>query len=570
MKTYGIGEVAKLLGVKPYIIRYWESELPLLAPRKGLSGRRAYSGHDVQLLLKFKHLLYARKFTIEGAKRKIWEELGGEVPDSRGKIARIRGDLVELLMTLQGRRGEEEMTEKGIIQKFTSLGHGHLFDFWDARPEEMKKRLLEDLESLEVEVVEGLRERLGREDAQAAPTPALEPTPYVSRTRVAEDTEARAQGERLIAEGRTAVLTVAGGQGTRLGYDGPKGMYPISPIRKLTLFEIAAEKLLAARRRYGARIPWLIMTSPQNHRATVEFFSEKDYFGLEAESMHFFTQGVLPSLSAQGGLLMGQDGGLFFNPNGHGGAIEALRTAGLLERMSEAGVEELFYFQVDNPLVTGPDASFLGFHRREGSRVSSKVIKKAFPEEKIGVIGMAGGKPAVIEYSDLGKDLMYAKDAAGDLLFHQGSIAIHLFNLDFLKREGLSLPYHLARKKVKTLNPTAGGTEILEREAAKFEMFIFDSIPLSDRALFLETDRVEEFSPLKNREGVDSVETCTRGQTEKFAGWLEKCGVDVPRGEDGRSLHRVEISPLFAMDVETLASRRGALPDRIDGDTLLA
>ncbi len=567
MKTYGIGEVARLLGVKPYIIRYWESELPLLAPRKGLSGRRAYSGHDVQLLLKFKHLLYARKFTIEGAKRKIWEELGGTVPDSKGKIAAIRGDLVELLMTLQGRKGGGEVTEQGIIQKYTSLGHGHLFEFWDARPEEMKRRLLEDLESLDADAVEGLRERLGR--AESRPREIV-PAPYVSRSRVAADAEARQLGERLISEGRTAVLTVAGGQGTRLGYDGPKGMYPISPIRKLTLFAITAEKLLAARRRYGAEIPWLIMTSPQNHRATVEFFSTNGFFGLDRESIHFFTQGMLPSLTVDGGLLMAPDGGLFFNPNGHGGVIEALRSAGLLERISEAGVEELFYFQVDNPLVNVPDPAFLGFHRREGSQISSKVIEKAFIEEKIGVIALAGGKPTVIEYSDLGKDLMYAKGAGGGLLFSQGSIAIHLLNVEFLKSGRLALPYHLARKKVKTLNPVSGGTEILEREAIKFEMFIFDAIPLSDRALFLETDRAEEFFPLKNREGVDSVETCTRGQIEKFARWLAGCGVEVPRGEDGRSLHAVEISPLFAMDPQSLASKRGSLGDRINGETLLA
>ncbi len=288
--------------------------------------------------------------------------------------------------------------------------------------------------------------------------------------------------------------------------------------------------------------------------------------------MRFFSQGMLPALKPDGRLVMGPDGGLFLSPNGHGGVLEALRREGLVEDLVGRGAEDIFYFQVDNPLVTVPDPVFLGFHRREGADVSSKVVRKAFPEEKLGSICLAGGRPCVVEYSDMPPGLMAARDPAGELLFCQGSIAIHLFRTAFLagSGEGMRLPWHLARKRVMALNPVPGGTDIQEEEAIKMEAFVFDSIPLARRALFFEVDRAEEFAPLKNREGVDSVETCRRGQVEKAARWLESCGVRVPRDAQGFPVHAIEISPLFAADRSMLAARRGMLKDCVDEDTLLA
>jgi UDP-N-acetylglucosamine/UDP-N-acetylgalactosamine diphosphorylase len=596
MKSWSIGEVARVLGVKTHVIRYWESELPLLSPKKGLSGRREYSGNEIRLLLKFRHLLYDRKFTIEGAKKRLWEELGAGEPDLAARFAMIRADLIEALMTMQAKRGMteaahdggaavdaeaspdaeasdgESMSEKEIREKLESVGQEHLFDHWAARPEPMRKKLLEDLGSLDLALVRTLCDRLAAGDAATSAPPAMDiaPAPYISLGQSAGDREASARGEELIRLGRAALLTVAGGQGSRLGYEGPKGMFPITPIRKLTLFAHFAEKLQAARRWYGVEIPWLIMTGPQNHQATVDYFETTDFFGLGRDSIHLFMQGSVPSLSPEGRLLMAPDGGLFFSPNGHGGVIEALRRTGTLAAMQDRGVAHLFHFQVDNPLVRVPDPLFLGFHSRAAAQISSKVIEKAFPEEKLGVIVTAGGKPLVIEYSDLDQALMQARDADGGLHFRQGSIAVHILDVDFLSRPSLRLPWHLARKKARTLNPTAEGTEIQERDAIKMEMFVFDAIPAADRAQFFETERAEEFAPLKNREGVDSIETCIRGQVEKAARWLASAGVEVPRDADGMPRHAIEISPLFAMDPAVLAARRGLLKDRIDEDTLLA
>ncbi len=629
MKSWSIGEVARFLGVKPHVIRYWESELPLLSPRKGLSGRREYTGNEIRLLLRFRHLLYDKKFTIEGAKGRLWEELGASAdPDLAARFSEMRTDLIDALMTVRRAHGGnslgegEDMQENSassrtdkpagsrtensassrkdkparpltensaspplesdIKEKLGALGQEHLFAHWSARPEQMRKRLLEDLAGLDLSLVRRLRERLAQEEMDGAPrrdegvpgSPSafadLVPAPYVSLSQSSADHQAAELGEDRIRRGRTAFLTVAGGQGSRLGFDGPKGMFPVTPLRRLTLFAWFAEKLLAARRRYGVDIPWLIMTGHQNHRATQEYFEKHEWFGLGCETVRLFMQGSLPSLSPEGGLLLGPDGGLLVNPDGHGGVLDALRRSGCLAALQAQGVEQLFYWQVDNPLVRVPDPVFLGFHCREGAQISSKVIEKAYPEEKLGIIVTTGGTQAVIEYSDLDQARMNARGADGRLLYCQGSIAIHILDVGFLANPTLQLPWHIARKKARMLNPTAEGTEIVERDTVKMEMFVFDAIPAAGKALFFETDRAEEFAPLKNREGVDSVETCLRGQVERAARWLTACGVEVPRDGSGRPLHTIEISSLFALDREMLGARRGILKDRIDEDTLLA
>jgi UDP-N-acetylglucosamine/UDP-N-acetylgalactosamine diphosphorylase len=347
-------------------------------------------------------------------------------------------------------------------------------------------------------------------------------------------------------------------------------MFPVTPLRGLTLFALFAEKLLAARRWYGARIPWLIMTSPHNHEVTREYFASQDWFGLGEDSVRMFRQGRVPSLSPEGRILLAPDGGLLFNPDGHGGVIDGLRSSGLLSEARGRGVDHLFYFQVDNPLVRVPDPVFLGFHLKARSRISAKVVAKSYPEEKLGVIVTREGVPFVIEYSDLAPALMGARASDGGLLYAQGSIAIHILDASFLEDPRLSLPWHIARKKVKTLNPVPGGTEIEERDAVKMEKFVFDAIPLAERALFFETERADEFAPLKNRDGADSIATCRDGQIEQAARWLTSCGVEVPRDTKGKPRHVIEISPLFAMDANVLAARRGMIKDRIDEDTLLA
>ncbi len=455
-----------------------------------------------------------------------------------------------------------------------------LFEHWADRPEEARRRLLADLESLDPRLLARLRERLagagegsaGGQRPDGGPgiaPPGPTPLPVVPQARWRGSREAGALGEELIASGRTAFLTVAGGQGTRLGWEGPKGCFPVSPIRQASLFQLFAEKILAARRRYGVGLRWCIMTSPLNHGQTRDFFVGHDFFGLPAEEVLLFRQGLLPSLSPAGRLLLAPDGGLARNPTGHGGILQALRDEGLTGSLLEAGVEELFYFQVDNPLVRLPDPQFAGWHRLRGSELSSKVIPKAYPEERLGVPALLAGRPAVIEYSDLDPASMRAHAPGGGLLFPYGSIAIHLLNTSFAARMALPLPLHLARKRVRCLVPRPGGAAVEEREAVKFESFIFDAVPLAASPQFLETSREEEFAPLKNAAGRDSIATCVAGMIEQHSRWLEACGVRVPRA-GGRPRHRVEISPLFAADAQALQDRLGHTVNSIDEDTLFA
>lgn len=455
--------------------------------------------------------------------------------------------------------------DRELMERWAALGQEHLFAHWPDRSAARRRRLLEGLARLDP----GLVQRLARCRAASTGAPRrLEPTGFLPREQWQQRAEARECGEGLLQEGKAGFLTVAGGQGTRLGLRGPKGCFPISVIRRATLFQIIAEKVLACRRRYGRPVSWVVMVSPLNREATGKFFQDHEHFGLPAGEIEFFAQALYPTLDPEGRLLLAEDGGLLANPNGHGGVVEALRETGLLETLRRRGVEELFCFQVDNPLVRVPDAAFLGVHRLGGSQMSSKVVAKAFAEEKLGSIGLIDGSPGIIEYSDLDRETMQARDAQGRLLFSHGSIAVHILNVAFLAGAGLELPLHVARKNVRALVPAPGGGRVQSLPALKFEKFLFDAIPLARQPLFCETTREEEFAPLKNRSGVDSIATCRRGLEEQHARWLEQAGVVVPRRR-GRPLHRIEISPLYAVDADTLKSRLSSSVNRIDEDTLL-
>jgi UDP-N-acetylglucosamine/UDP-N-acetylgalactosamine diphosphorylase len=562
---FTIGEVCNLLGIRQHVLRYWEKEIPFIAAKKNIAGRRIYSRRDIQILFRLRYLLHQRGYTLKGAKAKIWEEIQQRDPNLTSRFAEIRGDLITLLHKIKGDT-EGRMKVDPLMEEFEREGQDHLFFDWDSRSESMKRRLLKDLETLDLEVFSLVKEVL---DQKKKESPQFTPAPYIGLDDPRRDAKALELGKSLIAGSKTAFLTVAGGQGSRLGFEGPKGMFSISPVRKASLFQIFSEKLLAAVRKYGTVIPWYIMTSPQNHETTVDFFKDNSFFGLEEDHVFFFPQGVLPTFDVEGKMLMGPDGGLLTNPDGHGGMIRALKKNGLFADMKRRGVEELFYFQVDNPLVEVPDPLFLGVHKAEGSLVSTKVIRKAYPEEKLGVIGLIDGRMGIIEYSDLDEKSMHSRNSNGELQYLQGSIAIHIFNVDFISRENLSLPYHVARKKVKTLIHRGEKTEVVEKDGVKLEMFIFDTIPIADKSIFYETSRDEEFAPLKNREGVDSIDTCIAGQIAKSAGMLERAGVRVPFDEKGIPLYKIEISPLFALDIESLQKKLEAEnTEKITGDSL--
>lgn len=381
------------------------------------------------------------------------------------------------------------------------------------------------------------------------------------RTSVDRQRRARAAaaGLEVLLRGRVAAVLVAGGQGSRLGFDAPKGMFSIGPVTGATLFQIHAEKILARSRQSGHTIPWYIMTSPTNDAQTREFFEAHDYFGLPVDSVKFFTQGTMPAIDqATGRVLLDQNGNVFLSPDGHGGTLTAMRKEGVLDDMARRGCDIVFYFQVDNPFIDVLEPSFLGHHVTEQADVSLKVIRKEHPKEKLGLVVRYNGRPTIIEYSDLPDELAHRRTTEGELEFWTGSIAIHVFRREFLERitrSDAGLPFHFAKKKVPYLNEAGQWIEPAEPNAVKFERFIFDCLPLAERVAVVETSRVEEYEPVKNSEGEHSPSIVRRAITRKAARWLAQCEIEVPRDTEGHPLFDLEITPLAGLSPDEFLRR---------------
>ncbi len=447
------------------------------------------------------------------------------------------------------------------------FGQEHLLAFWDRLTDAERGELLDQLRRLDLSQLRGLYDN--RDHSFVVPTAdQIHPVPVIPLD--AEASKARDLGEESLRRGEVAVLLVAGGQGSRLGFDQPKGMFPVGPVTNKTLFQIHAEKVLALRQRYGQPLPFLVMTSPATDAETRTFFADHQNFGLPSDEVIFFCQGTMPALdSSTGKLLLEAPGRLFLSPNGHGGTLTALADSGLLERLARQGIRQIFYFQVDNPLVKIADPVFLGHHLQNRAEVSAKIVPKENPSDKLGNLVLVDGRCTMIEYSDLPESLAQQTDANGRLRIWAGSPAIHVFEVDFLKRVvggGATLPFHVARKKVPYLDASGNVVQPTEANALKFELFIFDVLPLADRVAVVETSRGEEFHPLKNATGPDSPETVRQAQSDLFAGWLESAGIAVPRKADGSAAVALEVSPLFALDAAEF-SRKVERGRRIAGPT---
>ncbi|MBO5724619.1 MAG: UTP--glucose-1-phosphate uridylyltransferase, partial [Lentisphaeria bacterium] len=293
------------------------------------------------------------------------------------------------------------------------------------------------------------------------------------------------EGRKLLREGQVAFLVVAGGQGTRLGFDGPKGTYPICPVTGKSLFGYFAERIKRVSEKYGRDLPWYIMTSELNDCATKNFFAENDYFGLAKKQVRFFTQGTMPAISRDGRILLNAPDSLALSPNGHGGTLLALKRSGALEEMKREGVKYISYFQVDNPLAPFTDLLFLGLHALENSDMSARMLPKTNAFEKLGNFCVSGGKLHIIEYSDMPDEMAQKTNEDGALAFLSGSPAIHVISRDFVEKltsgNRLNLPWHRADKKVPYLNEKMELVQVEEPNAVKLEYFIFDAIPLAEK-----------------------------------------------------------------------------------------
>ena len=448
-----------------------------------------------------------------------------------------------------------------VVASLEAHHQAHLLAGLDRDDEAMVEAFVSQVESIDLVEVDGLLAAKGGSESTALDT--VEPARCVGRHPEGEEGY-REAGEALIRDGGVAAFTVAGGQGTRLGWNGPKGTFPATPITGKPLFRVFAEQLSAVDAKYGVETPWYIMTSPLNDADTRAFFQDNNWFGRDPESLLMFPQGVMPAVDDDGKLMLASPGVVAVNPDGHGGSLRALHRSGALEHARRRGVRHLSYFQVDNPTVRAIDPVFIGLHAGHpdsSGEMSSKMVPKVDASEKVGVFCRVDGRTQVIEYSDLPPELAEAVDESGSLRYLAGSIAIHVIGLDFIARltEGgheVSLPFHRARKKVPYWDPETGESVAPdEPNATKFEMFVFDALRFAGSGLVQETDRVEEFAPIKNAEGGDSAVSSARLQTERAARWMESAGATVPRTSSGAVDGRLEITAGTALEARDLSGR---------------
>ncbi|HWB53853.1 MAG TPA: UDPGP type 1 family protein [Tepidisphaeraceae bacterium] len=442
------------------------------------------------------------------------------------------------------------------------MGQNHLLHHLEKISPAQRERLLGQIASLDLAMIAELIQTHVKHKQHFSLPDRMEPVEIYPRHPGPKQAEiykkAKQKGQELLRQGKVAAFVVAGGQGTRLGYDGPKGEFPVTPIKHKSLFQFFAEQIRAAGRTAAHAIPWYIMTSDVNDAATRDYFKRHHYFGCSSNDVYFFQQGMMPAFSFAGQMLLSAADSLALVPDGHGGSLRALARSGALADMRKRGVEHLSYFQVDNPLVRCVDPLFLGLHDITGSEMSSKTIPKSHSLEKVGNFVFGDGKLQVIEYSDLPDELARKTNADGSLVFNAGSIGIHALRVEFIERLNsghLSLPWHRAEKKVAHLDHSGKLIEPSKPNAVKLEQFVFDAIPLAKNAIVYETERGEEFSSVKNAEGADSPATCTRDQIRRAARWLTEAGVAVPMsGEDVAAT--LEISPFLANSAEELKTRQ--------------
>jgi len=448
------------------------------------------------------------------------------------------------------------------LETLKKYGQTHLVRFWDELNPKQREKLLAQIGQIDFPLFEkllALRSSSVSEGESPADRAARAQAPQqlirLARTQAERDQRliAADAGEELLREGKVAAVLVAGGQGSRLGFNDPKGMFPIGPVTSRTLFQILCEQVLARSRRAGAAIPYFIMTSEATHTPTVAFFEEHRYFGLNEDQVFFFQQSSLPAVDdASSQILLERKDRVATSPDGHGGMLRALQQHGMLDILRDRGIEHLYYHQVDNPTAIVCDPVLLGHHLLAESDLTTKVVAKVSPDEKMGVLVSIDGQTQIIEYSDLPASETRRLQADGTLVFWAGNTAIHVFRRDFIERllsDDLSLPFHIAHKKVPSVNAQGETIAPANPNASKFEQFIFDALPQAKTALVVEGLRAREFNPVKNAEGSDSPATSREALIAIARDWIEAAGGIVEKNAP------VEISPLYALDFEELQAK---------------
>ncbi len=440
----------------------------------------------------------------------------------------------------------------------------HVLAHWEQLDEIAKAKLATQIDDLDFELLQADESRPPLHPQYEA---ALQPPPVITLEEQSSSHDAFLEGELCLTEGRVGVVLVAGGMGTRLGFEQPKGMFPIGPVSGNSLFQVLIERIVALGRRYGVRIPLYLMTSDVTHKATVRFLRENDAFGLNPDDLRVFCQGTLPAIDATTRkLLLASPGELATCPDGHGGFLDAARKSGCFEDMARRGIDVLFYGQMDNPLLLIADPELIGHHLLANADITTQVVRRASSTEKVGMFVSRGPKVWILEYSELPKEVATATDDDGEPLFWAGNTGAHLFRVPFLKRIAArpnALPAHPCRKQVDHIDSQGRIQQPLEPNAIKFEKFIFDLMHHTNRTALVECDREATFAPVKNPDSMatDTAATARAAMVKLHTGWLRQAGTEVAPGVD------VEISPLFALNKSELGGK--ALAPSIGEPTFL-
>jgi len=445
--------------------------------------------------------------------------------------------------------------ESTLRSRLAEFDQAHLLRFWDELDEAARERLRRQIEA--VDLARLTRLATGASESpdwlelarQANPPPAIRlegaGNPY-------SPTVALQRGEQALRDHQVGMLLVAGGQGTRLNFPHPKGLFKIGPVSQRTLLQVLIERQLAVARRYATRIPLYMMTSPATHETLCAFLREHDRFGLDEDELRVFCQGMMPAVDSRSKkILLAAPDRLALSPNGHGGMLDAFFASDCPRDARRRGIRHLFYGQIDNPLLQVCDPTLIGYHVLAGSELTTQVVKKRDPLEKVGNVVELNKQIRIIEYFNLPEPIARARDDKGEIRLWAGNLAVHVFALDFLERmsaEADGLPFHRAEKTVSHIDGRGNRVEPATENAIKFERFIFDLLPAAKNALVVEAAKEVAFAPVKNATGADSPETARASMIQRDAELLRKAGVlvdDVP----------VEVNPLWALDAEEAAGK---------------
>ena len=393
------------------------------------------------------------------------------------------------------------MNYNAAMEKLKKYGQEHVLKYYDELLDEQRNTLIEQIDRTDFTVI-----------GQAAETGKRGTIAPIKAMTIPEIDMGRERFERIgmeaVKAGKLGAVLLEGGMGTRLGSDAPKGMYDIGISKPVYIFQRLIENLMKVVEKAGNYIQLFVMTSEKNHDATVGFFKEHDYFGYDKDYIAFFKQDMAPAADFDGKVYMEAKDSIATSPNGNGGWFLSMKKSGLLELVEKRGIEWLNVFAVDNVLQSIADPVFAGAVLEGGYSVGSKVIRKVNPQEKVGVMCTEDGRPSIVEYIELTEDMLTQRDENGEYAYNFGVILNYLFKVDklvnLLERK---LPYHKSAKKIPYINEAGELVKPEEPNGYKYEQFILDMIQMLDSCLPFEVVRGKEFAPIKNKTGVDSVES---------------------------------------------------------------